>query len=131
MTPLLMLVILAQAPAADTLCKRQGDLVTCGSESFRKLTDTLIDVEHAKAQCDTQLLRCETTKAWLLAAPPPAPVLVKPPIIKPVVAVVAVLIGGVAITSAAAVDALTPELRLAFGVSGAAAVAAGFTIVFF
>lgn len=150
MTQLLLILALAQSPctrfessnavricsmmAADVVeepaCRHEGGRVSCSEAGFKTLTDTLIDERSENWKCAIKLSGCETQRDAYKAAllvPPPAPKLHP----RSVAALVIGVLGAVAVTSAAAVDILMPELRIAFGIAGSLALATGITLIAF
>ncbi len=138
---LLLLITLAQVqfgpPPSDAeweaaKCHTEGDRVSCGLGAFKALTDSLIEGQADVAKLQLQLtakdVQLEALKAALLAKP----VQVTPvhSNVKPIVAVVAAVLGTAAMTVSLTVDTLAPGTRIGLGLTGAAAVAGSFVIVF-
>ena len=143
MTPALLLLVLAQTPMfppppseqqwAESACQHDGDRVTCGALSFKALTDAIIDAQADAEKCGVRLLACETTRDAYKASLLTPPVQPKPKLLfaKPLVSIIAAVIGAVALTTAITLDELDPSVRIGIGVVVSAAIAAGFTLVFF
>lgn len=142
MTLLILTLALMQSPVfpapptaaewqvAKCVHLQSGD-VHCGEEAFKALTDTLIDAEASVDKMTLQLqarnVKLEALKAALEAVPPP----VAPPTkAKPIVAVVTAVLGTAAMTVGALNSNLSTGARVGLGITGAAAVAGSFVIVF-
>ena len=141
---LLLLITLAQVqfgpPPSDAeweaaKCRTEADRVSCGLDAFKVLTDSLIEgqaeVEKLQLQLTAKDVQLEALKAALLAKP--VQVVQVTPVYsnaKPIVAVVTAVLGTAAMTASLTVDTLAPGTRIGLGITGAAAVAGSFVIVF-
>lgn len=143
MTPLILALVLTQspvvfpAPPTDAEWKLAkcvhliGGDVHCGEDTFKALVDSLIDAEAAADKLSQQVqardVQLQALKAALAAVPPPEPSKTNA---KPLVAVVTAVLGTAAISAAALDSNLSTGARVGLGITGAAAVAGSFVIVF-
>ncbi len=137
-----MLLLLAQvefpAPPTDTAwdtgrCTQRGDSVTCGTAAFKVLTDTIIelqgDVEKLQLMLTSKDAQLDALRAQLLAVPPP--VVVQPVAkYKPLIAVISAVLGTMALAVSIIDDNFSTGARVGLGITGVAAVAGGFILVF-
>lgn len=142
MTPLILALVLSQSPvfpAPPTEAEWKlakcvhliGGDVHCGEQTFKALVDTLTDAEASVEKMTQQLqardVQLQALKAALAAVPAPE----QPKLnAKPIVAVVTAVLGTAAVTVATLDTNLSTGARVGLGITGAAAVAGGFVIVF-
>jgi Tfp pilus assembly protein FimV len=122
---LLALVLTAGCSASSP------ETVTCDKQSFADLMTMTMEaqagVKTLQLELTSKEAQLQAAKAALAAIPPPAPAALR---IKPFAAVTLAVLGAFAAATAIAAD-FSPELRLGLGITGAAAVAGGFILVFF
>lgn len=130
----LILVLVAGAAQAQPACREEGDQVICTKDGFKTLTDLTLEFKAEATKCGLKLsaaqARVSALEATLGSTQVPTPQPVQPAKVpmKPVLAVVAGILGSAAITTAIAAD-MDPTNRAGLGLTGLCSLSAAFIII--